>query len=315
MELRQLKTFLTVGKLLSFNRAADTLNYAQSTVSVQIRALEDEFGVPLFDRLGKQVVLTEAGQALMQYARKMLDIEQETISQVTGRTQPLGSLSIRIPQSLSTYCLPAILASFRLRHSRISFDINSCALDPLEHELKSGVTDVAFLMAESITARDLKSEILGIVELAVVTGADHPLAAMNSRMSIQDLEGECIILPKQDCSYRMTFEQMLAEKRVRTASIIEMNSIEAIKQCVIRGVGITIIPEISIREEARQGKLAILPWTEDQLETAVLMIWHKDKWLSPTLQAFMRCARSTVHALLTGNLEQSDSPTLTNPRE
>jgi DNA-binding transcriptional LysR family regulator len=94
-----------------------------------------------------------------------------------------------------------------------------------------------------------------------------------------------------------------------------MNSIEAIKQCVIRGVGITIIPEISIREEARQGKLAILPWTEDQLETAVLMIWHKDKWLSPTLQAFMRCARSTVHALLTGNLEQSDSPTLTNPRE
>ncbi|MGA7644044.1 MAG: LysR family transcriptional regulator, partial [Syntrophobacteraceae bacterium] len=90
MELRQLKTFLMVAKLLSFNRAADALNYAQSTVSVQIRGLEEEFGVPLFDRLGKQVVLTEAGQVLMRYAQKMLDIEEETHCEVAGHTLSQG---------------------------------------------------------------------------------------------------------------------------------------------------------------------------------------------------------------------------------
>jgi DNA-binding transcriptional LysR family regulator len=80
MELRQLKTFLTVSQLLSFNRAAGSLNYAQSTVSAQIKALEDELAVPLFDRLGKRVVLTEAGDLLARYARKMLDMEAATIS-------------------------------------------------------------------------------------------------------------------------------------------------------------------------------------------------------------------------------------------
>ena len=124
MELRQLKTFQMVGKLLSFNRAADALNYAQSTVSVQIRGLEEEFGVPLFDRLGKQVVLTEAGQTLMRYAQKMLDMEEETHSELAGRTQSQGSLCVRIPQSLGTYFLPSILQRFHARYPNVGFDIN-----------------------------------------------------------------------------------------------------------------------------------------------------------------------------------------------
>ncbi len=82
MELRQLKTFRTVATLLSFHRAADVLNYAQSTISAQIRALEEDLGVRLFDRLGKRIVLTDAGELLSQYAQKMLDIEAATLSDV-----------------------------------------------------------------------------------------------------------------------------------------------------------------------------------------------------------------------------------------
>lgn len=293
MELRQLKTFLTVGKLLSFNRAAETLNYAQSTVSVQIRGLEDELGVPLFDRLGKQVVLTEAGQALMRYAQKMVDIEEETRSEVTGRTRPQGSLSVRMPQSLGVCHLPAILSAFCALYPNVGFDISSCAYHSLEHELKSGITDVAFLLAESISARDLKSEVLGIVRLVIVANPGHPLAGQPS-ISIRDLEGEPIILPKHDCSYRMLFEQMLTEERVKPASIIEMSTLETIKLCVIKGIGVTIIPEMSVRKEIRGKELAVLPWTEEMLETAILMIWHKDKWISPTLQAFMNTVRDVI---------------------
>jgi DNA-binding transcriptional LysR family regulator len=293
MELRQLKTFLMVGKLLSFNRAAEVLNYAQSTVSVQIRALEEEFGVPLFDRLGKQVVLTEAGQALMRYARKMLDIDDETHAEVCGRTQPQGSLSIRMPQSLSGCYLPAILSKFCALYPNVGFDINSCAYHSLEHELKSGITDVAFLLAESISARDLKSEVLGIVRLVVVANPGHPLAKKSS-ISIRDLEGERIILPKHDCSYRMLFEQMLTEERVKTASMIEMNTLETVKRCVMKGIGVTIMPEISVRIEIDMKELAILPWTEEMLETAILMIRHKDKWISPTLLAFLDIVRDVI---------------------
>ena len=297
MELRQLKTFQMVGKLLSFNRAADALNYAQSTVSVQIRGLEEEFGVPLFDRLGKQVVLTEAGQTLMRYAQKMLDMEEETHSELAGRTQSQGSLCVRIPQSLGTYFLPSILQRFHARYPNVGFDINSCAFHSLEHELKSGVTDVAFLLAESINAKDLTSEVLGVLPLVVVAKAGHPLAG-HSSMAIEDLKGEVIILPKHDCSYRMVFEQILTEKRVRIASVIEMNTIEAIKQCVMMGIGVTITPEITVNEEILRKKLVVLPWSEEMLETAILMIRHKDKWISPTLSAFMQDAREIINGMI-----------------
>ena len=297
MELRQLKTFQMVGKLLSFNRAADALNYAQSTVSVQIRGLEEEFGVPLFDRLGKQVVLTEAGQTLMRYAQKMLDMEEETYSELAGRTQSQGSLCVRIPQSLGTYFLPSILQRFHARYPNVGFDINSCAFHSLEHELKSGVTDVAFLLAESINAKDLTSEVLGVLPLVVVAKAGHPLAGQSS-MAIEDLKGEVIILPKHDCSYRMVFEQILTEKRVRIASVIEMNTIEAIKQCVMMGIGVTITPEITVNEEILRKKLVVLPWSEEMLETAILMIRHKDKWISPTLSAFMQDAREIINGMI-----------------
>lgn len=127
MELRQLKTFCTVARLLSFNQAAENLNYAQSTVSTQIRLLEAEFGVPLFDRLGKSVKLTEAGQMLMRYSRRMLDLEAETRANVSGWEEPHGSISIRIPQSIGTHYLPSALSRFRKRFPRVGFDVSTCA--------------------------------------------------------------------------------------------------------------------------------------------------------------------------------------------
>ena len=85
MELRQLKTFQKVSTLLSFNRAAEALHYAQSTVSAQIKALEDELGVPLFDRMGNQIVLTDSGERLLLYAQRLLVVEEETYAEVTGK--------------------------------------------------------------------------------------------------------------------------------------------------------------------------------------------------------------------------------------
>jgi len=92
----------------------------------------------------------------------------------------------------------------------------------------------------------------------------------------------------------MLFERILTEEKVDSATIIELNSIEAIKHCVIKGIGVTMIPMMSVAQEIEQRKLTILPWSEEKLETAILMIWHKDKWLSPTLQAFMDTVKKVM---------------------
>jgi len=295
MELRQLRTFQTVARLLSFNRAAEVLNYAQSTVSVQIRLLEEEFGVPLFNRLGKRIRLTEAGRMLLRYSQKMLAIESETLDQVSGCKEPHGFLSIRIPQSIGTCLLPAVLSRFQARFPKVGFDIGTCAYDELIYELKSGITDVAFLLAESIPFSELKSELLRVERLVLVAGSTHALGERSS-IRLNDLASTTILLPKHDCSYRMRFEEMLTEEKVEGVTFMEVNSLEAIKQCVLRGIGVALMPLMAIVKEIEERLLTVLPWPEDPLETGILMILHKDKWLSPTLRAFMDTVRAVMQS-------------------
>lgn len=293
MELRQLRTFQTVARLMSFNRAAEILNYSQSAISSQISLLEQELGVKLFNRLGNRICLTEEGRMLVGYSQKLLDIEQETLSKVSGKEEPQGSISIRIPQSIATYLFPSVLSKFQARYPKVGFDVGTCAYEALIQETKTGITDLAFLLADSIPFPELKTEVLGFERLVLVASPDHPLSALSS-MQISDLAGQTILLPKHDCSYKMTFQQALAEGKAEPARFIELNSIEAIKQCVFKGIGVAMFPLMAIREELAQQTMTILPWPEDPLETGILMIWHKDKWLSPVLMDFMETVREVL---------------------
>lgn len=297
MELRQLKTFITVGRLLSFYRAADTLHYAQSTVSAQIKMLEEEFGVPLFDRLGKKVFLTEAGERLMQYADKMLAIEEETKAGVLEHEAPRGCISLRIPESIGTYLLAETFAEFRKNFPLVNCNISSCALHALRQEFKSGVTDLAFLIADTVSAPELQVEALGFTTVIAVCHPQHPSA--NGRLfALKDFAGETLILPKQDCSYKMAIENEMTTMAIQPQAQFEMTSTAMIKRCVAQGAGVAILPEIAVRAEIASGSLKKLNWEEPGREQAVLMLWHKDKWLFPALAAFMAMTRNHVGKLL-----------------
>lgn len=298
MELRQLKTFQTVGRLLSFYRAAETLHYAQSTVSAQIKALEEEFAVPLFDRLGKKVVLTEAGEMLMQYAEKILAIEEETRAGVSGRKEAQGSISLRIPETVGTYLMAEAFGNFKKTCPKVSLDISNCAFQALKQEFKTGITDLAFLIAEQVSVAELVVEVLGFIDIVAICSPAHP-ARCKKNFSLQDFTGETLLLPKQDCSYKMDFDRELVENSIHVAAKIETTSIETIKQCVMQDVGIAVLPEISIRKEREAGRIHILPWENFGRQQAVLMLWHKDKWIFPALQTFMEMARKSVQCLTT----------------
>ena len=295
MELRQLKTFRTVATLLSFNRAADALNYAQSTVSAQIRTLEEDLGVKLFDRLGKRIVLTDAGELLSQYAQKMLDIEAETLADVKGRNRPQGSLTIRVPQSIGHTYFPSVLGEFRKRFPLVSFHFHTCAFHSLEHELQTGVTDLAFLLAESIHSASLVAEPLRFERLVMISNPENPLAGA-AKVSVRDMADQAIFFPKFDCGYRMAFEQLLTAENVKPQTMLEFNSVEMLKGCLQTSHGVAMIPEVMAWGEIERGELSLLPWEEGDLETAILMIRHKEKWLSPTLQAFIDISREVIGA-------------------
>ena len=290
MEIQQLRSFREVANLLSFNKAADRLHYAQSSVSAQIHVMEEELGVQLFDRLGKSIRLTESGTLLLQYANKILDLVDESQTSVRNK-EPVGSLTVRIPESLGVHRLPAVLKAFHTKFPKIQLNLISCTLEGLDKDLRKGVTDLAFLLTESFNSSDLEAETLGFERLVLVAGPQHPLHARR-RVHTRDLSGQTILFSNLSCGYKSIFEQLLKHEEVSDYNKFECSSIEVIKSNLSNGLGVSVLPEISVAEEARNKRLVILPWSEGGIEVAILMIWYKDKWMSPTLRAFMDVTRT-----------------------
>ena len=295
MEIRQLKTFKTVATLLSFTKAAENLNYAQSSISAQIQMLEEELDVKLFDRMGRRILLTDAGDRLLQYAVKILDLEEETRNEVSDTKQPQGSLTIRIPETFGVHRLPPVIKQFRNRFPKVRLNFITCAHEELQKDLRKGLTDLAFILAESIQAGDLITEALNVEPLVLVAHPDHPLCS-EPVVHTSDLAGETILLSRVDCSYRRSFQWTLNQEKVHPGSLMEFNSVAVIKQCVMEGVGITILPKIAVAHDIAEGRLAALAWEEGELEVATLMIWYKEKWLSPALSSFMDITRETLRS-------------------
>lgn len=295
MELRDLKTFVAVAGLLNFNQAGRMLHAAQSTVSARIQTMEGELGVRLFDRLGRRVLLTEAGERLLDYAKKLVDLEEEARAWVGGDDKARGAISVRIPESLSVKRLPGLMHRFRTRFPNVRLRVLSCAFDGLAKDLRKGVTDLAFLLAHGVQAGDLHAEFLGTEPLALVAAPNHHLASRQSIMP-QDLDGETVILSTSDCSYRRILESTLSDEGVAPFVAVEFNSVEAVKRHVAAGLGFTVLPAMAAAGEIAAGTLAVLPWADGELEAAVLMLRHKDKWISPALSGFMELAREHMGA-------------------
>jgi DNA-binding transcriptional LysR family regulator len=289
MDLYKLKTFRTVAILLNFNQAAKTLNCAQSTISAQIKSLEDEIGELLFKRIKKMVVLTDAGEKMLDYTYKLLSIEEEALADITGKRVPAGSIRLMVSEVIASCYFPSIISEFITKYPTINFDISNCSANSLEHELQIGSVDIAFLISESINSSNLVSEIILKEELIIVSSPDHPLAGIK-QVDISNLQSQTIFLPKAGCGYGLSFRQLLDANIAKPLSIIEFTSIEAIKNCVMKGIGLTILPKNSVRKELHKNRLTEIDWISD-FETSVLMVWHKDKRISEALRAFMEIIR------------------------
>lgn len=293
MEIRQLKTFWTLASTRSFSRTAEVLNYVPSTITMQIKALEEELGVKLLDRLGKSVVLTDAGHQLLPYANKILnDIEEARyVSSQSGELT--GTVTIGADEVLCTYRLPALLRVFRERYPHVRLLFRPLSSHNLKQSLREGNVDVVFMLDEPIVSADLHTELLMDEPFLMVVSPNHPLAAC-STLSIEDFNIEHILLSEKGCSYRTFFYRTLLRKGADSLNELEFNSVEAIKQCAMVGLGIALLPEMSLKGELERGELITLPWDLSEIRFATQMLWHQEKWISPSIKVFIELARSVL---------------------
>jgi DNA-binding transcriptional LysR family regulator len=180
MDFRLLKTFEQVASFMSLHRAAKVLHCTQSTVSAQIKCLEEDLGTPLFERLGRCIVLTPAGETLQHHARRILSYEHDIRAAVRDVGQTVGLISLRAPQSVANLHLPTILQRFCAAHPRVGIDVSNCGYSHLAVELRSGEIDAGFLLSMSIEAADLCSTVVLNEPLAYVTDPKSDLCRRHS---------------------------------------------------------------------------------------------------------------------------------------
>jgi DNA-binding transcriptional LysR family regulator len=304
VELRQVETFRAVAEELSFSRAAAKLGYVQSSVSAQVSALERELGVPLFDRLGRRIALTDAGEVMFVYSGKLLALAEQTREAVVdagvGSGEVTGSLTVSAPETLLTYRLPKLLAIFHERHPKVRLSVRPSAIGRLVGSARKAVAegrmDVAFVLDAPLSGRgrqaDLAVETLIAEEVSVIAPTSHPLVSAPTVLP-QDLRGETVLLPEapeSGCAYRGQFERQLGSAGVVPPEKMEFQSIEAVKQCVAAGMGVSVLPSVAVGTELKAGTLAALQWSEP-FEVLTQMSWHEDRWKSPALRAFLEVAR------------------------
>ena len=301
MELRQVRTFRVVAEELSFSRAAARLGYVQSSVSAQVAALERELGVRLFDRLGRRISLTEAGAVMLAYSRELLDLAGEARDAVidagAGAGEVTGSLTVSAPETLLTYRLPRLLAIFHERHPKVRLSVRPSAIGRLvgsmRRAVEEGRVDVAFVL-------DGPVEVPGLSVEPLIRGGCDRHRPFRPRAGFVDFGGSaricpasrccCLRLPESGCAYRGQFERQLGERGVVPPERMEFQSIEAVKQCVAAGMGVSVLISAAVEAEIEDGKLAALRW-EEPFEVFTQMVWHEKRWKSPALRAFLETAR------------------------
>lgn len=289
MDIKQLQTFLTASETLSFTQTAQLLDYAQSSITAQIKSLEEELGVVLFERLGKRITLTEEGERLQQYAQKMLDLNVEMKKAVLNE-QTRAVLKIGAQESQCVYRLPSVLQQFQKSHPQVKIIFKPVHTTEIAKDLlQSGNLDIAFITDAYKETPMLHRERL-IQEQLVFVSAPTDSNEERAVFSLQQLSNKTMLLTESGCSYRNQLEVQLQQEGSLPIQMIEFASIEAIKQCVMAGLGISFLPKMVVEEELKNKRLQELVTSTKLANIFTDIAWHKDKHISPYLADFIEIA-------------------------
>ena len=272
MEVRQLNTLIRAAQFQSFSKAAESLGYSQSAVTVQIKALEEELGVRLFDRMNKRVLLTVDGQRFLEYANSILDTIQSARQALNENAELGGSLHIGTLESLCFFRLPGLIRQFRLEHPRVGLRVTTGSPEELIEKMEQGEVDLICILDEPRYSNnwhkcnEVPEEVVFVATPNIDLGHPGPYR-------VAELLDKPFFLTERNANYRRTFDQFLASHQM-----LEHSS------------GISLLPRFAVAESAAKGQLRILEVSDFQLTMYRQMFYHKDKCCTREMKAFIQLA-------------------------
>jgi DNA-binding transcriptional LysR family regulator len=295
MNLNHLAIFHAVAQAGSMTMGAERLDISQPAVSKQVQELERALGVHLFDRIGRRVRLSQAGQILDGYARRLFALAHEAEAAMTDvRAVGRGRLVVGASTTIGTYLLPSVVAEFWRQYPGVELLVDIENTEQVHHRLAGLELDVG-LTEGFVENEDLVAEVFHRDELVVIAPPDHRLAA-KPRVPLGALQEEPFILREPGSGTRAVEERALARLKLPVRVTMALGSTEAIKRVVAEGVGLAIVSRLAVHTECAAGTLAVLPVTGLRIERPLHLVRRKGRRDWPALEAFCGVLRERAAA-------------------
>ena len=291
MEFRELSTFLQVAKLQSFSKAAKVLGYSQAAVTIQIKQLEQELGVHLFDRIGKQTSLTHQGSVFYDHAASIMRDIAQAKDAVSHPQKLNGHLCIGTIESICASLFPSLLTEYHKLHTEVNISIRTDSPDQLLEQINGNQLDLVYFMDKRVYDVKWEKVLEEPEEIVFAATADHPLAQRSEPLSLDDVLSYPMVVTEKNASYRLILEQYLAAMGKSLQPYLEIGNTDFILQFLKQNTGITFLPRFTVEKAVSEGYLRILSVKKFSIRTWRQILYHKDKWVTREMAEFIRLAQ------------------------
>lgn len=293
MELREIRTFLQVAQLKSFSKAARELGYSQAAVTIQVKQLEEELNTHLFDRIGKQTVLTHQGAIFYEYASSIMRDLACARDAVSGSGELTGRLCIGTIESICASIFPNLLKEYHRLHPKVSISIVLDSPDVLLDRMNKNSIDLVYLLDKRMYDPKWIKVLEEPEDIVFVSPKSHPFAQRND-ISLEELIREPFILTEKNASYRYVLDQYLASSGKEIKPFLEIGNTEFIISQLESTACFSFLPKFSVQGEVYNGKLSILSVKDFYMRGWRQILYHKDKWVTREMSAFTELAKETA---------------------
>lgn len=290
IELHQLEQFVAVARVKNFTRAAEELNLSQSSLSRAIQKLEEQLGQPLFDRKPREVVLTDLGQLLLERAKEILKLVEDTVSELSDAGRR-GRIRLGAIPTIAPYFLPTLLSTFAEKHPNISVIVQEDTTDNLVRRCSHGEVDLA-LLALPVIAKYLEVEPLFDEELLLVVPTGHPLASADS-VTAEVVEPYPFITLNEAHCLSENISSFCRQHSVQPVSVERTDQLATVRELVTLGHGVSIVPQMA-RQIDQSDRRVYRSFTSEKPTRTIAMMRNSYRYQSKWLKAFMDHVRGSA---------------------
>lgn len=286
MELRNIVTFVRIAEVQNFSKSAQQLGYSQSAVTMQIKQLEEELHAQLFERIGKKIKLTQAGERFLPCALEILRSVRRAENVLEEPDRISGKLRIGTCESFVMSILPPVIAEFSQSCPCVEVSIQTALVSDLFSMLRQNDVDLIYFLDQKAYFPDWVKVAEQPEKVHFVASIRSPLAG-KQQISIERLLQEPLCLTEKGISYRYAMEQALAAKGFELHPFLEIGNTDIITRLVLQNRGISFLPEYVIREYVNSGELAILDTECPEIIMWSQLVYHRNKDVTPQMRHFL----------------------------